>query len=224
MRRKLLMGVLLTLALLALIELEGGPFLRWFGLRDAVTYMVVARALFVVWALIVWLYVLTVERQPLRLWQEKPLSAGGYLLSVLGLYGLETAGMVVIGYLFLAIHYQEGLGTRLTSMLHVLKAHPWLIFYSAALAGLTEELTFRGYLLPRLEILLGHRVPAIILSSVLFSLAHLQYRTVHEVVSTFVIGMLLALYYDRYRNIKAAILFHALWDVSSVYLLLHRVH
>ncbi|TDX02039.1 CPBP family intramembrane glutamic endopeptidase [Dinghuibacter silviterrae] len=224
MKRPMLGGVLLTLGLLALLCLCGSAFLRGLGLRNPVAFTAVARSLFCVWALVVWWHARSVEKQPLLLWKEERLTAGGYVLSILGLFGAVLVGVFVESLLFRATHFHEGLGPRMTRMLGILKAHHWLIFYSAVIAGVTEELTFRGYLLPRLDILTGRRWVAVLVTSIFFSLAHIQYGTVTQVAGTFVIGLVLALYYERYRNIKAAIVFHALWDIGAVFLLLHRLH
>lgn len=95
-----------------------------------------------------------------------------------------------------------------------------LIFFSTAAiaAPIFEEIIFRGFLLPSLT----RYVPvwgAIILSSLLFSIAHLS---LSEVLPLTALGLVLGLVYTRSRNLLSSILVHSLWNsgtLLSLYLL-----
>jgi membrane protease YdiL (CAAX protease family) len=103
-------------------------------------------------------------------------------------------------------------------MLVILRENHWLIFLTALTAGIVEELTFRGYLLPRMVSIFKSPAMGIIVSSVIFGLIHFGYGTVMQLVGPFFIGFILALYYYKYRNIKVIIFVHVVWDVMAIYL------
>jgi len=96
------------------------------------------------------------------------------------------------------------------------RKYPFLLVFTALTAGVTEELVFRGYLQPRLELLFKNPYWAIVISSLIFGLAHIMYGTVKNVIDPFFIGLGLAIYYWRYRNIKVAMVFHFLWDLLGL--------
>jgi hypothetical protein len=86
-------------------------------------------------------------------------------------------------------------------------------------AGVTEELIFRVYLLQRLELLLKNSYLAIFISTVLFALLHISYGTISNVTGPFIIGLVFAIHYWKYRNIKFIIIFHFIWDLLTFYFL-----
>lgn len=91
-----------------------------------------------------------------------------------------------------------------------------LILFTSITAGITEELLFRGYLIPRLEIIVKKTYLSILISSILFGLIHYSYDTLIQVIGPFSIGLVLALHYQKYRNIKILIICHFLWDLMSI--------
>jgi membrane protease YdiL (CAAX protease family) len=107
------------------------------------------------------------------------------------------------------------------------KSMPLLVFASLT-AGFTEELIFRAYLVPRLELLFKSKPAAVIISALLFSMAHYHYFSVGEMVFTFCLGVVFAIYYKWYRNIKVLIFTHAFIDFVSFlvfgYLQAHQLH
>jgi membrane protease YdiL (CAAX protease family) len=110
----------------------------------------------------------------------------------------------------------------LQRMINFFRENKFLMVYTALTAGVTEELIFRGYLLPRLEMLLKNSYLAILISSLIFGLAHYGYGTIQNMLDPFVIGLVLATYYWRYRNIKVTIIFHFLWDLVGLILSIRR--
>jgi len=89
-----------------------------------------------------------------------------------------------------------------------------LIFFTTAaiLAPVFEEMIFRGFLLPSLT----RYFPvwaAILLSSLLFSVAHLS---LSEVLPLTVLGLVLGIVYTRSRNILASIIVHSLWNSGTL--------
>lgn len=80
-------------------------------------------------------------------------------------------------------------------------------------AGVCEEILFRGFLLWYLFYLVG-LWPALILSSLLFGLAH-SYQGVNGILRTTLVGLLFALFFFLTLSLWVPILFHAFIDINS---------
>jgi membrane protease YdiL (CAAX protease family) len=70
---------------------------------------------------------------------------------------------------------------------------------------------------PRLELLLKSSFLAIVISSVLFSIAHIGFGNAAQMINTGFIGIISAWYFVKYRNIKILIATHFLIDLIGVY-------
>lgn len=88
--------------------------------------------------------------------------------------------------------------------------------FAAVSAGATEELIFRGFLQPRCALLFKRPWVAVVLPSLLFGLAHYQRGDLLGVLLPFVIGVLFALYYQKYRSLGVAVTCHVLIDLVLV--------
>lgn len=88
-----------------------------------------------------------------------------------------------------------------------------VFFITASIAApLYEEILFRGFLLPSLT----RYLPvwgAIIISSLLFALAHLS---LSEVLPLATLGMVMGFVYTRSRNILSSMLLHCLWNSGTL--------
>ncbi|WP_439566586.1 lysostaphin resistance A-like protein, partial [Gloeocapsopsis crepidinum] len=88
-----------------------------------------------------------------------------------------------------------------------------IFFFTAAIAApIFEELLFRGFLLPSLTRYVSVW-GAIVLSSLLFAVAHLS---VAEILPLTVLGMVLGVVYTRSRNLLAPMLLHSLWNSGTL--------
>lgn len=223
-RRRALGGVFLVIFLLALFSLFGGLAIqRLFGFRHlTASYLFAGRLLYWLLLAVVWLYATRAEKQPLLIWREKNYNFWVFILSLIVITAAVWMGMVIAHLIiFIAIHHPES-STVFKQVIRVFKTSPTLVVYTVVTAGVTEELIIRGYLLPRLEALLKSPLLAIILSSLIFALAHVGYGTIINVAVPFVIGLALAFYYWYYRNIKVAIVWHVLWDLMVIFLAMKR--
>ncbi len=86
-------------------------------------------------------------------------------------------------------------------------------------AGIGEEMIYRGFLLDRLNDLIGGKeagtILAVLLSAGVFGLAH-SYQGIVGILSSGVIGLILGLLYVRFdRNLWVVILVHATIDVIA---------
>lgn len=88
-----------------------------------------------------------------------------------------------------------------------------IFFFTAAIAApLFEEFLFRGFLLPSLTRYLSVS-GAIILSSLLFAVAHLS---LSEILPLTTLGIVLGVVYTRSRNLLAPMLVHSLWNSGTL--------
>lgn len=95
---------------------------------------------------------------------------------------------------------------------------PWVLLFVLS-NGVREELLFRGLLLPRCIPLVG-ALPSIILTSIVFSLAHVSVTYTPEVLLflgiTFVLGAIFATLAYKTDSLWGAVLFHAGADIPVV--------
>jgi membrane protease YdiL (CAAX protease family) len=94
------------------------------------------------------------------------------------------------------------------------------LLFAGLLVPISEELYFRGLLLRWFQPRLG-RWPRIVLTAVLFGLAH--FDSVGVMVSTFLLGLFCADAYERTRSIWFAIAIHAVNNSVAVFLLYFTV-
>ncbi|MEA5534364.1 CPBP family intramembrane glutamic endopeptidase [Crocosphaera sp. XPORK-15E] len=88
-----------------------------------------------------------------------------------------------------------------------------IFYFTAAIAApVYEEIMFRGFLLPSLT----RYFPvwgAIILSSLIFAVAHLN---LSEVLPLAILGIVLGVVYTRSRNLLSSMLVHSLWNSGTL--------
>lgn len=90
----------------------------------------------------------------------------------------------------------------------------WLVFVAAHLAnGFAEELSMRGYLIPRLERITGSTWSSIVISSVLFGSYHI-YQGPAPAFALFVMGILYGSIFAVIRRIWPLALAHALLNIT----------
>lgn len=86
--------------------------------------------------------------------------------------------------------------------------------------GFGEELIWRGFLFERLGALLGPRAHAklviVVVTSILFALAHLWDQGVHGAVQATITGLVFGSTYARIRTIWPVMVAHAAFDVAAV--------
>jgi uncharacterized protein len=82
-------------------------------------------------------------------------------------------------------------------------------------AGLTEELFFRGFLMPWIERITKSTFAAIIISSGFFSIFHPSF---YNYLPIFLVGILFGYLYSKTRDLKLNIFIHALYNSAQVFL------
>jgi len=77
-----------------------------------------------------------------------------------------------------------------------------------------EEIFFRGFLLDKLKNLFGQK-SAIVLTSLLFGIAHLSYGNVYPAILTSIIGLFFAILVVKTDNLYSSIVAHIIFNVFS---------
>lgn len=192
---------------------------------DFLLYMLIARkgmgqverwyiSRLVCWVTLPFLYAYSVkiEHRDFILWEEKPYRAYFYVAAVAILL-LTDRGMILISKIphYLKFHddYKE--------MIYVdslMKRSKVLLITTCITAAVTEELTLRGYVLPRLSLLFKTDYMPIIISAILFAALHIGYHNLSELIFTFLFGIVSAIFYNKYRNLKILMIYHFLYDLA----------
>ena len=89
----------------------------------------------------------------------------------------------------------------------VLKLPLIVIVYFFVIRVFLEEFFFRAFLVPRL---------GIVISSVIFSLAHLGYGSIAEAIGAGVLGLVLALFYRKHGKILPNFLAHMIYNLFAI--------
>lgn len=164
-------------------------------------------------AIFLFLYAHFVEKQELLLKKRERKGIGFYVLSILSIFGAIALSSILIGIIIKSFGYSMSQqGAYLKNMTGILHAHPVLLLFTCITAGITEEIIFRGYLQQRVELIFKSPVAGIIISSVMFGLAHSFYGTIQQVAIPFAIGIIFSIYYFKYKNIYVLMVFHFLFD------------
>lgn len=87
----------------------------------------------------------------------------------------------------------------------------WAISLMVIRAGVVEELFYRGYIMERLEEFSGRWLVYFLLPAIVFGLLHFR-QGIGGILISFVLGLILAWFYWKTRDLKANILAHFLVD------------
>jgi membrane protease YdiL (CAAX protease family) len=170
---------------------------------------------FLFWGLVLllFLYARIVEKNDFFIWKDRPYKFLYYVASVIVLYLLGLAcGLIAFTPRLFGWH--ETSAARVALEMTISKNFLLLVF-AALTAGVTEELIFRAYLVPRFQILFSNKAAAVIVSALMFSAAHYRYYSLIQFIGTFLFGIVFAIHYQKYRNIKMLIIAHTLMDLIA---------
>jgi len=171
----------------------------------------------ITWAglLFIVLYSIYIEKGRFLIWDEKNYGMGKSIRYFFSLYGI----ILVCGYLSFSVSQLLGIKESnfiVGKLMGILKGNYPLIFFTVITAGITEELIFRGYFLPRLAEIFKSEGIGFLLSSLLFSFSHFGYNSLKELLFTFLMGFVASYFYYKYRNIKILILLHIFIDTVTI--------
>ncbi len=129
-----------------------------------------------------------------------------------GLHALGLLFLMVVAVLALS-YFMLFLGIRSDALKvysKVAELPLYVVLFAVLFAPLSEELLFRGFLAARY---------GIAASAALFALSHLFYGSLSEIAGAFVIGLILAYYFRKERNLLTCIIAHALFNAASLTLM-----
>lgn len=161
--------------------------------------------------LLIFLYAKYIEKENFLLWQEYSFSVADYIKAAFMIMLRLFVLLMVTGMIMHLTGYKPQ-STELERLILLFKNNSALLIFTCITAGITEELIFRGYMIPRLATIFKNTNAAIIFSSVLFGLLHYGYGTIMQIVGPLIIGLVLGFHYKTYKNIRILIFCHFLWD------------
>lgn len=213
----MLAGVFLSLLLFALI-LYSEKILVAFGATPLSfqNSLIFSRMLLWLWIVLLYLYAIRVEHQPLIFWKPVKNSVLFFFLSAIIVIFCVFAGSVLLE----AVEKYFGAtdsSKKLTELLDVFRHNKSLLFFTVFTAAIVEELYFRAYLISRLQLLCRNAYLPVILSSIAFGLAHAGFNNVSQMINTTFIGLVSAIYYSKYRKISVLIVVHFFIDIIGLY-------
>ncbi|WP_295212408.1 type II CAAX endopeptidase family protein [uncultured Chryseobacterium sp.] len=211
------LGILLTFILLGIVMLYVFPAIHFIseGTATPTATFVYSRIILWIVLLSVILYSFLIEKQPFLLWQDIAYSFFFYLKKVFSLYLICAVGGAFLNFL-IRFFIHESMSSRLVQLSEIFKNNYGLIIFTCLTAGVVEELLMRGYIQPRVEKIYKNRYAGIVVSAVLFGILHSAYGTIGQVVIPCFIGIVFALFYKIYSNIKILILCHFMYDFVSL--------
>jgi membrane protease YdiL (CAAX protease family) len=205
----MIIGMLFAISftfILLLIEPQFPNFLRYGYLKKFIIW---------IWLLLIYLYTTKIEKQKFLLWIDKKRNLLFYfisVISVLGLSFLAGSSRQLLPKFGIKVQTSQILNEMLTYM----HTHPLLLVLTCVTAGVVEELIFRGYLIPRLNILFKNSYLPVIFSALIFGVSHIGYGTLINMLVPFLLGLLFGAYYQKYRNLKVLIFCHFFIDFLSL--------
>ena len=183
---------------------------------DKTTIFWIGRLLIWFCLLLVFIFAIQIEKQKLLLWQENPLTVVEYVKSFFLIIIAIMLGAAVIKLSMHLLGFKVIDNSKLKEIVAVFKNNFALLLFTCLTAGFTEELIFRGYLMPRLQMFFKNKYAAVALSSVVFGALHFGYGTLFQILGPLMIGFIFAIHYQKYRNIKILIFCHFFWDFMSL--------
>ena len=210
-------GILLTFVLLGIVMLYIFPVISLITGVKTVTgnaFSVSRIALWIV-LLITFLYSIFIEKGSFLLATEKKYSIPFNIKAVISLYLICVFGGAILnGLIQFLIHKEES--NKILQFTSLFKNDYFLIIFTCFTAGAVEELLMRGYIQPRIEKIYNNSFLGILVSAALFGILHSTYGTIGQVVVPFFIGVIFAMFYKKYSNIKILIVFHFMIDFITL--------
>jgi membrane protease YdiL (CAAX protease family) len=209
-------GLLLSAVLVA-VCVAGSAYLP--GMQSSkvspATFFFLSRLLFWATLAIVYFYCIKIESQPLLLWKNQKQGLKHVCISIFIILISVLAGSTILR--LIAHVFKWGADSAAVARLIAYGAP--LKLFIVITAAVTEELLFRGYLMPRLQLYFKNAWATIVVSALVFGLAHFHYATFVNIAGPVLIGFIFAWYYQKYRNITVLIICHFVIDFIGLFLL-----
>jgi membrane protease YdiL (CAAX protease family) len=213
-------GIILTFVLLAVSMLYSIPLINLFFKYKTLTTDLFFYNRLSLWLILILVltYNFLIENRSFFVWEEKKHSPLFYLGAIVALYFISLFGGAFLNGI-ISLITQEKVSERLLELKILFKNNYFLIIFTCLTAAVIEELLMRAYIQPRIEKIYNSPVLGVIISALLFGILHSTYGTIGQVVVPFFIGIVFALFYKKYSNIKILIVCHFLIDFISMMLM-----
>jgi membrane protease YdiL (CAAX protease family) len=168
------------------------------------------------WAdiLLLYFYATKVERRRFLLWKETWYDVPFYIKWFVLLFLLILCcGMIARLPSLFGFHDNYIITQRAMALI---KSNKFGFAFTLVTAGVTEELIIRGYMLPRLELVIKNRYLPLIITSFLFAALHYGYHNLGELIFTFCFAIVFGSHYQNYRSISTLIVMHTLVDIIAL--------
>lgn len=136
------------------------------------------------------------------------------------LWGILTV-FIIFGVTFILEFALEQSGADMSDLSNIpdLEAlfSPAILFFLVAIMPVAEEIFFRGFLMEKFEGFAGKNF-AIVMSAVLFGIAHMGYGKIYPVIMPIIMGLLLGYIVVKTRNLFASIIAHVTFNVVVIFL------
>lgn len=212
-RHGVVTGIIIFLAIMAFIVAWSKPLLQQ-AFPDITEEHAFFTGRLAQWAVLLALmaYVKNVEKQPFLLWKESRMPVLVAVVWVFFLLFIVMTGGLLISFICRISGFNAH-NEVLSSMLTMSFSLRLLTVLTAAVV---EELIFRGYLMPRLQLYISNERTLVLVSALIFGLMHFRYGTVANIVIPFYIGLVFARNYLRHSNLKVLIVTHFIIDAIAL--------
>lgn len=173
------------------------------------------RFIYWTWLLLLYLYTKNIEKEKFLLWSQPRRSRKFYIISIISIIAIVFVS-ASSRLLLVKLGLGTGTGGVLSEMIAYLQQHPDLLVFTCFTAAIVEELLFRGYLIPRLNLLFNNGYAPVIISALVFAMAHFGYGTIISMWEPLLIGLIFGAYYQKYRNLTVLMICHFLIDFISL--------
>ncbi len=119
------------------------------------------------------------------------------------------------GILILLIGYEES-NPLAEKIVEIVKRNLFLLFLIPIISSISEETFYRGVIQNLLQKKIG--IHSIFLTSLIFAIAHIEYKTIFQILMPFLYGILLGFLMYKFKNIFAPISAHFFYNFLSLFL------
>jgi uncharacterized protein len=165
----------------------------------------------IVWigfAALVLIWVVRVERLPLSSIGLIPMTRGTLVWGLAATVALMATVMLSFAVIIPWLGWTQNMGATAA----IVQVPLWLFFLTPIVAGVTEEIIYRGYAIERLALITGRRWLGGAIAGAAFLLTHWSWGGAQMILVTFAALILTALYLWR-RDLPCCILAHTLADL-----------
>ncbi|MBC7129424.1 MAG: CPBP family intramembrane metalloprotease [Thermoplasmatales archaeon] len=118
------------------------------------------------------------------------------------------------GIFLFIIGYKES-NPLAEKIVEIVKGNLFLLFLIPVISSISEETFYRGIIQNLLQEKIG--VYSIFLTSIIFAIAHIEYKTIFQFLMPFLFGILLGFLMYKFKNIFAPISAHFFYNFLSLF-------